>query len=271
MPIKPFRFIPTNLREWSKFFDDTAVTPDDLSVDTAKIANNAVTYAKIQNATNERLLGRGVGAPGAVQEISLAGGLEFASASLLRSALSGDVTAPAGSGATTIANAAVTYAKIQNVLTGTLLGRTTVGAGSVEEITPSAPLSISAGALSIDLTAYAGKSTGTYTGAFTGTTTDPAPVIRYTVSGQVVMLYIPATTATSNATSFTITGAPAGIRPIRSQVVLCRLTDNGTVSIGTATMDSSGVLTLGLGVTGAVFTNTGTKAISLQTLGYSLD
>lgn len=52
--------------------------------------------------------------------------------------LTGDVTAGPGSGsqAATIANAAVTYAKIQNIsATNRLLGRKTVGAGSVEEIT----------------------------------------------------------------------------------------------------------------------------------------
>ena len=55
---------------------------------------------------------------------------------LQRAALTGDVTATAGGNATTIANDAVTYAKMQNVsATNTLLGRSTAGAGDVEEIT----------------------------------------------------------------------------------------------------------------------------------------
>ena len=55
---------------------------------------------------------------------------------LSRAALTGDVTASAGSNATTIANDAVTYAKMQNVsATDRLLGRSTAGAGDVEEIT----------------------------------------------------------------------------------------------------------------------------------------
>ncbi len=55
---------------------------------------------------------------------------------LTRAALTGDVTAPQGSNATTIANDAVTYAKMQNVsATDRLLGRSTAGAGDVEEIT----------------------------------------------------------------------------------------------------------------------------------------
>lgn len=55
---------------------------------------------------------------------------------LQRAALTGDVTASAGSNTTTIANDAVTYAKMQNVsATDKLLGRSTAGAGDVEEIT----------------------------------------------------------------------------------------------------------------------------------------
>jgi hypothetical protein len=54
---------------------------------------------------------------------------------LTRAALAGDVTAPQGSNTTTIANDAVTYAKMQNVsATDKLLGRSTAGAGDVEEI-----------------------------------------------------------------------------------------------------------------------------------------
>src|SRR5688572_10438613 len=53
-----------------------------------------------------------------------------------RAALTGDVTAAANSNATTIADDAVTYAKMQNVsTTDRLLGRDTVGAGNVEELT----------------------------------------------------------------------------------------------------------------------------------------
>lgn len=53
-------------------------------------------------------------------------------------ALTGDVTSAVNTVATTIANDAVTYAKMQNVsATQRLLGRNTAGAGDVEEVTPS--------------------------------------------------------------------------------------------------------------------------------------
>src|SRR3990167_6337836 len=55
---------------------------------------------------------------------------------LARAALTGDVTAALDSNATTIANDAVTYAKLQNVsATARLLGRSTAGAGDPEELT----------------------------------------------------------------------------------------------------------------------------------------
>lgn len=54
---------------------------------------------------------------------------------LQRAALTGDVTASAGSNTTTIAARAVTYAKIQAMSTGKLLGRNTASSGDIEEIT----------------------------------------------------------------------------------------------------------------------------------------
>lgn len=107
------------------------------TVATADIDDAAVTYAKIQDVSvTDRLLGRDTVAAGDVEELAVGGGLEFTGAGgIQRSALTGDVTATAGGNATTIANDAVTYAKIQNVsATDKVLGRSTAGAGDVEEI-----------------------------------------------------------------------------------------------------------------------------------------
>jgi hypothetical protein len=84
----------------------------------------------------DRLIGRDTAGTGAAEEIQVTGGLEFTGAGgIRRSALTGDVTASAGSNTTTIANDAVTYAKMQNVsATDRLLGRSSAGAGDVEEI-----------------------------------------------------------------------------------------------------------------------------------------
>lgn len=64
--------------------------------------------------------------------------------------LTGDVAGSGtGSFAATIANDAVTFAKMQNIATGRLLGRTTASSGDVEEITPAATFSFSGGSLDV--------------------------------------------------------------------------------------------------------------------------
>ena len=79
------------------------------------------------------------------------------------SSLTGDVTATGpGAAATTIAanaittgkiaNTAVTYAKIQDVANGKILGRSTSGAGSVEELSIGTGLSLTSGTLSSTIT-----------------------------------------------------------------------------------------------------------------------
>ncbi|MFM9850143.1 MAG: hypothetical protein ACKVP3_23675 [Hyphomicrobiaceae bacterium] len=107
------------------------------TVATAGIADDAVTFAKMQNVATDRLMGRDTASTGDPEEISLDSTLEFTgSASIRRAALTGDVTASAGSNSTTIANDAVTYAKMQNIsATSRILGRKTSGAGDTEECT----------------------------------------------------------------------------------------------------------------------------------------
>lgn len=105
---------------------------------------------------------------------------------LQRAALTGDVTASAGGNATTIANDAVTYAKIQNVsATDRLLGRSSVGAGDVEEIVCTAAgraliddadastqrTTLGLGTLATQSGTFSGTSSGTNTGDQTITLT----------------------------------------------------------------------------------------------------
>lgn len=87
-----------------------------------------ITFASNATLSNERVAGGSVtnffelGTPGVV--------------SVVREALTGDVTAAVNNNATTIANNAVTYAKMQDVTaTNRLLGRITAGAGDPEELT----------------------------------------------------------------------------------------------------------------------------------------
>lgn len=86
-----------------------------IQIATGAIATSAVTLAKIADIATDRLLGRDTAGTGVLEALTVGGGIEFTgSGGIQRSALTGDVTAAAGSGATTIANNAVTTVKILN-------------------------------------------------------------------------------------------------------------------------------------------------------------
>jgi hypothetical protein len=91
---------------------------------------------------SERLLGRHAGGSGAGQEVTVGNGIEFQGSGIRRSALTGDVTAPAGSNSTVIANDSVTNAKLANVPTATIKGRATAGTGDLEDLTPSQAIEV---------------------------------------------------------------------------------------------------------------------------------
>jgi len=114
------------------------------------IDNDVVTFAKIQNIATDRLLGRDTAGTGDPEEIAVSGGIEFTGAGAIQtSAFTGDVTKTAGGTALTIANDAVTFAKMQNILTDSLIGRDTAGTGDPENITLDLDMSMSAGKLQV--------------------------------------------------------------------------------------------------------------------------
>tara|TARA_R100000149_G_scaffold1478_1_gene465 strand:- start:1046 stop:2398 length:1353 start_codon:yes stop_codon:yes gene_type:complete len=103
---------------------------------TFTIDNNAVTTAKINGSavTNAKLFGDISADKLEVNNAHIVVGDSNNDGSLAQ--ISGDATL-ANNGALTIANDAVTYAKIQNVsATNRILGRDSSGAGNIEEITP---------------------------------------------------------------------------------------------------------------------------------------
>jgi len=101
------------------------------------IANDAVTYAKMQNVSaTDRLLGRDTAGSGNVEELTVGGGVEFTgSTGIQRSALTGDVTASAGSNSTTISTGAVSLAKMADIATNRIIGRVTASTGVPEALT----------------------------------------------------------------------------------------------------------------------------------------
>lgn len=99
------------------------------------IDNDVVTFAKFQNIASDRLIGRDAASSGDATEISVTGGIEFTGSDQIQtSAFTGDVTKSAGGTALTIANDAVTYAKIQNVGANSVLANNTGSSGDVAEV-----------------------------------------------------------------------------------------------------------------------------------------
>lgn len=144
----------------------------------ATIANDAVTYAKIQNVTSARLLGRATAGAGDTEEITLGTGLSYTGttlnvdgSALAITSLTGEVigTGP-GATATAIVNNAVTLAKIQTIGPNELLGRSNIGFGDVERITVGTGLSFvgtvfTVTGSAIAVTSLTGDVTGTGPGA----------------------------------------------------------------------------------------------------------
>ena len=110
----------------------------------------------------------------------------------------------------------------------------------------------------------------TFTATATGMTTSPTGTIKYSIVGNTVTLDIPTISGTSNDTAFTLTGAPAAIAPAADKDIVARITDNGTVALGFARIKTTGVIELYATVGGNAFTGSGTKAIGVNSLTYTL-
>lgn len=104
------------------------------------IANDAVTYAKMQNVSAEnKILGRITAGAGDVEELTAANvrtiiNVADGANAYVHPNHSGDVTSVAD-GATTIANGAVSLAKMANLAANTIIGRVTASTGVPEALT----------------------------------------------------------------------------------------------------------------------------------------
>jgi hypothetical protein len=109
--------------------------------------------------------------------------------------------------------------------------------------------------------------TGSYTTTLTGCTTSPTATVLWSMTHDVVSLQIPGITATSNTTACTLTGMPAELFPAVAQFVLGFTTDNSVTTASWVKVETTGVLTLHVGLS-STFTNSGTKGLQSLTLTY---
>jgi hypothetical protein len=109
------------------------------NIGSAQITDGAVTFLDMADMATDRLIGRDTGGTGPPELISIGGGLEFTGGGVIqRGALTGDVTSSAGSGATTIANDAVTDPKLRNSAALSVIGRSVNSIGDPADIATSA-------------------------------------------------------------------------------------------------------------------------------------
>lgn len=135
-------------------------------------------------ATN-RLLGRSSAGAGVAEEISIGSGLTLSAGRLSSSAGisdgdKGDITVSGSGAAWNIDSGAVALSDIQNIATARLLGRSTAGAGVVEELSIGSGLALASGILS----ASGGGPTAVQVFTANGTYTRSANVTKALVIAQ---------------------------------------------------------------------------------------
>lgn len=214
-----------------------------------------ITFSMLQNIGTDKLVGRDTVGSGTMEEIGVGGGIEFTgSGALQSSALTGDVTKAAGGTVTTIesdavtnakiANGAVTYPKMQDVsATDRVLGRSTAGAGDVEEIVcTAAGRALLDDAAASNQRATLGLVIGTDVSAMTGVNAARESMV-YACSDESTAL----TTGTAKITfrmpyAFTLTAVRASVTtaPTGGTLLTVDINENGSTILSTKlTFDAS--------------------------------
>lgn len=185
--------------------------------------------ADVTFAASDRLLGRDTTGAGTGEEISVGGGIEFTgSGGLQTSALTGDVTKTAGGTALTIANSAVTNAKIADMAQSTIKGRAEgTGTGAPVDLSVAQVKAIlDYVATDVGFTPAQGIAATTVQAAIEETVTDLTSLINTTVEGRTWKDPVDAATTaalpavTYNSGAGTLTATANGIIPAQDGVTL---------------------------------------------------
>ena len=122
--------------------------------------------------------------------------------------------------------------------------------------------------------AFGSGQQGTFTITLTGMTATITGTAAYSITNNVVTLFIPPLTGTSNTTSMTATGLPAAIQPTTAHSGFSAwLEDNTALFTNSQRVDiSGGTVTFFIANSATGFTNSGTKGLpSGLTLTYNLN
>ncbi len=108
------------------------------SIDLTTKVTGDLPFSNIAQIATDRLLGRDTAGTGDIETLTVGGGIEFTGTGIQTSAFTGDVTKSAGGTALTIANDAVTFAKMQNVAANSVPARAASSSGDLSEVALSA-------------------------------------------------------------------------------------------------------------------------------------
>lgn len=188
------------------------------TVDTANITDDAVTFAKMQNITSGRVLGRFSASSGDIESILPAGGVEITGTGRIQtSAFTGDVTKAAGGTTLSISTGVVTLANLANLATDRLIGRDTGGTGVPEALT------VGGG---VEFTGAGGIQRSALTGDVEATAGSNTTAIA---AGAIVNADVNASAAI----------ALSKLAAISANAVVCNATNSSAVPTGTTTLAAS--------------------------------
>jgi hypothetical protein len=236
------------LQVWngSAFVASTAAVAD-LAVTTGKLAANAVTTAKIDAAgLAAAALATDSVVTAKIQDLAVTTG-KLAALSVTTAKIAASAV-----GTTEIAADAVTYAKIQEVsATDKLLGRSTAGAGDVEEITCTAAgrallddadataqrATLGLGTLATQSATVAGTHSGTSSGTNTG---DQTITLTGPVTGTGTGSFATSITASAVTEAAIATNAVTTSKIINDAITAAKMADDSVVIVSAGTPAGSG-------------------------------